>query len=457
MGSPGREIARAVPMSAIRPVPSRGADAPDRLQQLLDGRYVDPESGAAVKIATRSLVIADSIAGDEAALVDGLGFGRKLAVISDPSTAEVLGARVEAALRGTYEVQSLMLPADPHPDDATVAKVRSAAGQADAFIAVGSGTINDLAKYASALEGKPYAVFATAPSMNGFVSLTASITVGGHKSTLPAQPPVGAFFDLGVLAAAPRRMIRAGLGDSICRTTAQADWLLSHLLLGTAYRELPFDLLSADEPLLLMQAEALLRGDLGAMRTLTRTLLLSGFGTAIVGSSAPASQAEHLVSHYIDMLAQPASTALHGEQIAVTTLSIARLQHAMLAKARMQLAPDRSSDDEIAARFGKELAGSVLEEFAHKRLNQPKADALNDKLARDWDGIRERVAAVLLPLATIDAALRAAGAPRAPADIGTDRSFYEQALLHAREIRNRFTVLDLAAANGRLAPMLASL
>lgn len=437
------------------PPTSQRTAAPDRLQALLDGRYADPETGTPVTIATRAVVIADSIAGDEAALVDGLGFGRRLAVLSDPATAEVLGARVEAALQGAYEVQSLRLPADPHPDDATVAKLRAAASRADAFIAVGSGTINDLAKYASALDGKPYAVFATAPSMNGFVSLTASITVGGHKRTLPAQPPAGAFFDLGVLAAAPRRMIRAGLGDSICRTTAQADWLLSHLLLGTPYRELPFDLLREDEPQLLAEAEALLRGDRAAVRTLTRTLLLSGFGTAIVGSSAPASQAEHLVSHYIDMLAP--TRALHGEQIAVTTLSVARLQHAMLAAPRLELAPERESDDGIAARFGPELAGSVLEEFAQKRLDRAKADALNDRLARDWDGICERVAAVLLPLATIEATLRAAGAPRTPADIGIERGVYEQALLHAREIRNRFTVLDLAAANGRLAPMLASL
>ncbi len=98
------------------------------------------------------------------------------------------------------------------------------------MIAVGSGTINDVCKYGSAQDKKPYAVFATAPSMNGYTSVNAAITVHGHKMSLAAQAPVGAFFDLGVLAAAPARMIRSGLGDSLCRTTAQADWLLSHLL-----------------------------------------------------------------------------------------------------------------------------------------------------------------------------------------------------------------------------------
>ena len=40
-----------------------------------------------------------------------------------------------------------------------------------------------------------------------------------------------------MLAAAPPRLIRAGLGDSACRSTAQADWLLSHMLLDRPYRQ----------------------------------------------------------------------------------------------------------------------------------------------------------------------------------------------------------------------------
>src|SRR6185295_9183520 len=126
-----------------------------------------------------------------------------------------------------------------------------------------------------------YVVFATAPSMNGYTSMNAAITIDGHKKTLPAAAPLGVFMDLEVLAAAPPRMIRAGLGDSLCRSTAQADWLLSHHLLGTPYRHAPFALLADDEPALLDAPEALLRGDLDAMRALARTLVLSGLGMTI--------------------------------------------------------------------------------------------------------------------------------------------------------------------------------
>src|SRR5262249_17771111 len=151
-------------------------------------------------------------------LVTALGLGRKLAVVSDPATHEVLGARVERALAASHTIVPVALEALPHPDLETVAAVRRASSAADAIVAVGSGTINDLCKFAAAKDEKPYVVFATAPSMNGYASMNAAITVDGHKQTLPATTPLGVFMDLEVLAAAPKRMIRAGLGDSLCRS-----------------------------------------------------------------------------------------------------------------------------------------------------------------------------------------------------------------------------------------------
>ena len=424
---------------------------------MLDGTYVDRETGQATAVATRSVVIADTLAGLEAELIADLGFGRKLAVVSDPSTHAVLGQRVETALAGRFDVQSILLPDDPYPDDDTVARIRAATTSADALIAVGSGTINDLTKYASALDGKPYAVFATAPSMNGYTSLTASISQHGHKLTLPAQAPAGAFFDLGVLAAAPKRMIRAGLGDSVCRATAQTDWLLSHLLLGTAYRQLPYDLLAEEEPLLLDMAADLVAGSIDAMRVLVRTLILSGLGTAIVGSSAPASQAEHLVSHYIDMLAPTTRPhVFHGEQVGVTTLSIARLQEQLLASPPVLMA-DSVTERDVIAHFGPELGRSVWPELAAKLLDKTRTDALNQRIATQWNSISSRLADVFLAPARIEAVLHAVGAPVAPAEIHLDRPFYEAALLHGREIRNRYTVLDVMASTGRLAQQLPTL
>ena len=222
-------------------------DPGDPLAQLLAGTYRDPDTGEQLGAAARSVVIADALDGREADLVAALDLGHYLALVADEDTYAALGQRVERALGSRFAVQRIVLDRAPHADTATLERLSARLdARTDAVVAVGSGTINDLCKLAALGRGCPQVVFATAPSMNGYTSLSASITEGGLKRSVRAATPVGVFFDLAVLAAAPLRLIRAGLGDSVCRPTAQADWLLSHLLLGRPYREVPFALLASD-------------------------------------------------------------------------------------------------------------------------------------------------------------------------------------------------------------------
>jgi glycerol-1-phosphate dehydrogenase [NAD(P)+] len=421
------------------------------LDRLLAGTFPDPDGGAPLRVDTKSVVIERSLLGHEGDVVRSLGLGPRLAIVSDATTHAILGDRVERALTGTTDFTSIVLPARPHADYATVERLRSATERADALIAVGSGTINDLCKYASALDKKPYAVFGTAPSMNGYVSLNAAITVGGLKKSLTAHAPIGVFLDIAVLAAAPARMIRSGLGDSLCRPTAQADWLLSHLLFDLPYREMPFVLLEEDEGELFESAEALMAGDHAAMEVLVRILLLSGFGTAICGSSQPASQAEHLVSHFADMMGpKDLPFSFHGEQIGVTTLTAARLQEAMLSGGAPVLSEDADDEEDVIRTFGTGLGPSCWKEFAQKRLTGARLDAANDRIARRWPQLVELISKVVIPSARLDAVLAKAGAPRRANELSWSRGFYEAAIRGARLIRNRYTFLDLAANAGRL-------
>ena len=435
-------------MPAGEPSDPLPGDPGDPLGQLLAGTYVDPQTGERLAAAARSVVIADSLDGAEAELVAALGVGPRLALVGDVDTFAALGDRVARALASRFTVQRIVLDRAPHADVATLARLGATlAPGIDAVVAVGSGTINDLCKLAAIARGCPQLVFATAPSMNGYTSLSASITEGGLKRSLRAATPVGVFFDLGVLAAAPVRLIRAGLGDSVCRPTAQADWLLAHRLLDQPYRAAPFAMLAGDEAALLVQAGALVAGDVGAMRHLVRTLVLSGFGMTICGGSYPASQGEHLLSHYIDVMRAPEiPEALHGEQVGVCALAMARLQDQILAReAPPVLAPTRVTHDDVLRRFGPERGEACWLELLPKRLDRARADELNARLATRWDAIRAELCAVTLGRARMAAVLAAAGAPLAPGDLAWPAALLADALAHAREIRNRYTFLDLAA------------
>ncbi len=422
----------------------------DAIATLLAGRYCDPEDGRALSVPTRVVVIAESLAWQEDVLVGELGLGRRLAVVSDPATHEVMGKRVERALTAVAAVQSLILSDRPSATMAAVEQLAAASATADALVAVGSGTINDLCKYTAARAGKPYAVFGTAPSMNGYTSVNAAITVAGHKKSLNAAAPAGVFLDLSVLAAAPPRLIRAGLGDSLCRPTAQADWLLAHLLLDRPYRELPFALLAEDEPALFADSEALLAGDLAAMARLVRTLVLSGFGMTLCGGSHPASQGEHLISHYIEMMAPDLPQSFHGEQIGVTTLTMARLYDCLLAGGTPQVSESRLTETEFIEHFGAELGSACWAEFTAKRLGVAGAEALNQRLQASWSTVVSRLTSVLRTADELEQVLEAVGAPTRPERLHWPAASYRQAIRRARQIRNRYTALDLAADAGLL-------
>jgi glycerol-1-phosphate dehydrogenase [NAD(P)+] len=420
------------------------------LDRLLAGRFEDSDGGPSLSVGTPVVAIGAGVADDAAERVKALELGGRLAVVFDDITAGVLGERVARALRSIAAVETIDLGAKPYADDNTVGWLREASAQSDALIAVGSGTINDLCKASARADNKPYAVFGTAASMNGYTSVTAAITVGGLKKTVPGIAARGVFLDLDVLAAAPARMTRAGLGDSLCRATCQTDWRLAQAICAVPYREAPFALLAEDEPGLFGEPEALVSGERTAMARLARTLVLSGFGMAICTGSEPASEGEHLIAHYGDMLHSPDTRhPLHGEVVGVTTLTMARLHASLLAKPP-RVAPSAVSEADVMARFGPALGALCWEQFAPKRLDRAAADALNERLAAEWEVIAARLGEVHMPASTLEDVLRRAGAPTRPEEIGWPAAFYRDAVMHAREIRNRYTALDLAGDAGRL-------
>jgi glycerol-1-phosphate dehydrogenase [NAD(P)+] len=399
-----------------------------------------------------AIVIDDTLAGREAELVGALRLGRTLAIVSDTKTHAVLGQRVEAALAPIAACTPVILER-PHADAVTVDLVRARTAHAGAVVAVGSGTINDLCKYATFLDRKQYCVFATASSMNGYTSTTASITLqSGFKTSFAAHAPRGVFIDLTVSAAAPIKLKAAGLGDSLCRSTAQVDWWLSHRLFGTAYSSLPFRLQAADEPHMLAHAPGLAAGATDAVGYLHRVLILVGFGVSFVGATHPGSMGEHQISHYIDSFAgarHPGTT--HGQQVGVASLTMARLQHALLARdTPPHICPTRIDRAELEARLDPDNAQNCIEEWSLKALDERGADALNRRLEALWPDLRTECQAFMLPVERMHEALAAAGGATTAVALGLDPAFYREAVLHAREMRNRYSALDLLADSGEL-------
>ena len=420
------------------------------------------------QLATRAVVVEQGAVACLPGLLTALLPAGPWLLVADPITWSAAGEAAAAALHreGLEVTRHLLLPAVGVPVvvaadgaiDALAERLRL--GGYRAAVAVGAGTVNDMVKLAATQAGIPYAVVATAPSMNGYTSSLAAPLQQGVKTTVACRPPVACVVDVDVVAAAPMRMLVAGLGDLLSKPVSNADWRLAHRVVGAPYAPAVMDLIDAGAALLEGVAGRLPRRDPEAVGRLAASLCISGLAMGLAGSSAPASGAEHLISHYLDMTHYAAGEPhdLHGCQVGVATLTTAALYEVVrswdprsLDRAdRLARHPEWSARAlEVEQRFGS-LAPAVLPQARQAHPTRDELARRLDLLSTQWDDILAEVATTLRPARALAAQLRAAGAPVTYAELGISDDRARTAVLAARDIRPRYTVLHLAADLGQL-------
>ena len=441
------------------PTHAQSYDWTELIDDICEGAWISPLTGKRFPAAPYDrIVIAESLRGREADLVSSLGFEPPFAIVADAATWRAMGERVASALGALGPVTEIVLDR-PHADMATVRALSKRLEGSGSAIAVGSGTINDLTKFATHEAGRRYCVFGTAGSMNGYTSSTASITLdSGLKVSLPAQVPAGFFVDLEVCAAAPVHLNAAGFGDCLCRSVAQIDWWMSHRVLGTYYRHEPYVIEIPDELRLMDQAAGVAAGDIEAIGMLFRVLTLCGLGIGFTGVSHHGSMGEHQISHYLDCFAgdrHPGS--VHGQQVGVASLTMSRIQQALLASERApEVAPTVVDEAAMAERMGPEIAAQCAELYRRKAMDAEAADAFNARLAGMWPKLREECLEIAIPTETLRAQLAAAGGPVTAQGLRMPQDLWREAVLHAHEMRDRFSFADIADGTGLLPEIAAA-
>ena len=138
-----------------------------------------------------------------------------------------------------------------------------------------------------------------------------------------------------------------------------------------------------------------------------------------------------------------------------STLSVARLQQRLLdANRPPRVMPTRVDPAAIRGHFG-DSGEDCVREFRAKAIDAEEAERLNERLDDSWPALRGALAAVHIAEAKLDAALAKVGAPRRPRELGWSDAFFRTAVIHARQIRNRYTCLDLIDDSAGLGAWLA--
>src|SRR4051812_27358092 len=103
-------------------------------------------------------------AGASSAVADAIarhGLGEKLLMVCDEATWAALGKKIGAAIPRQFEIAPHSLARHPQASMELIPPLLEAAKQASGLLAVGSGTINDITKYAAHELKLPYIAVAT--------------------------------------------------------------------------------------------------------------------------------------------------------------------------------------------------------------------------------------------------------------------------------------------------------
>jgi glycerol-1-phosphate dehydrogenase [NAD(P)+] len=161
--------------------------------------------------------------------------------------------------------------------------------------------------------------------MDGYATSSNALTIGGLKQSIAGQAPEAIFCDINTLAAAPRSLIAAGLGDTLAKFTSVNDLRLGHLLWDERWDEAIGQRMEDLAHAALARADEIARADSDAVALLTRSLIDSGLEMAAFGSSAPGGGSEHHISHCWEMRALLAGEPprLHGAKVGVAAVMAA--------------------------------------------------------------------------------------------------------------------------------------
>jgi glycerol-1-phosphate dehydrogenase [NAD(P)+] len=379
--------------------------------------------------------------------------GMSVTLLADERTMTIAGAEVEHILSSAgFSVKTCIVPDEPRGspvcNDITVNKLRKTISPPDFFVAVGSGVINDLAKWLAFEQDRPYAVVATAASMNGYTAANVAPTISGVKSLIRARAPVAVLAKPSVILRAPFELTASGFGDLQAKCISVTDWKLNSIVFGDHFCPFCADIISEIEPLYADKPEGVKHRNPESIMAVFDALIYTGLAMTLIGTSSPASGGEHLFSHTLDMMSfiDGHPHDLHGRQVGLGTIIAAELYARLFA---LETPVVHSVPLEINTAFWGPVSDAVAEQYSAK-LN--KYYLLADVIQRHsgWQALRVELKPYTIPPAAVAGRLERAGAARKLSDIDCSRTRAKRALLHMHQIRSRCTIIDLAWLTGIL-------
>ena len=383
----------------------------------------------------KEVAIGSGITKDVGDILKRNGFKENLLLVADKTTLEVSDG-ILTALKD-FRVRLKIYDDLREATVAQVEVIKELLEDNDCVISVGTGSLHDICRKATAELDKPLCLFATAPSMDGFASYCAPLTNGNFKITYPAKSPEVVIADTKILAKSPAHLKSAGFGDMIGKYIGLIDWQVSALITGEYYCEKVALLTRQATDKIMALADQITKDSEEGARAVFEGLLLTGLGMSFVKNSRPASGTEHILSHFWECkkLLDGKLSDFHGKKVGVATLLIMKEYEKLYSKTKVKAHKEVIDWEDVYAHYGA-LKDEVI------KLNTP--DTITDgidlkKIEDNWEKIRQIIASVPTYSQMVDLMNRA-GCATTCEQIGVSRELKEEGLKYHPYMRRRLSL-----------------
>lgn len=394
----------------------------------------------------RSAEIAPGITSKTGEILIQNGFPKNILLVADENTLKAGQGVEESLARSGFKVKKLIYKNLRRADMEQVEEVEGACEDVEGILSVGTGSLNDICRLAAFRQNKEFAVFATAPSMDGFASNSAPITKNNFKFSYPAVQPSVIIADTRILAAAPAELKSAGFGDMIGKYIGLVDWKIARLLIDEYYCERVAELSRRAVEKIVAIAPKVTAEDEESAGAVMEALVMTGLCMGFAQSVRPASGAEHVVSHFweVKKLQAGLDSDFHGKKVGVATVFLNRIYREAARIEDIEPREEKTDWQEIQDIYGPGLKEDVMKANTPATVTQGISPG---DLKKNWGEIRRIINDGLPSDEELSAMMNAAGAATKPSEVDVSPELTELGLKYSAFMRRRLTLL-------RLRPML---
>lgn len=393
-----------------------------------------------------ALIVKSGLIREVADVLKKYNFPRRILMTADVNSFRVTKGLYEQLVNAGFTVELRVYDDMRVADMRDVETLEKVLTRADGVLSVGTGSLNDICRLASYRQNKQFAIFATAPSMDGFASDSAPITDNNFKLSYPCRQPRLILADTKILAEAPTELKAAGFGDVVAKYVALADWRVAALLHGDYYCERVAELVRKELRKLPVLAEKVPLNSEEAAGAIMETLALTGIAMQLAKCTRPASGAEHIISHFWECkkLEKGLISDFHGKKVGVATLITADVYHKLAAMKSVKAHKENIDWDDVRRMYGENLYPDVV------KLNTPNTvmDEVDPALIEEkWPEICAIIEEEIPSTEELFAMFARAHAATTPEEIAVDPELTEAGVRYHSFMRRRLTVM-------RMLPML---